>query len=176
MAQLPVTSIEPGHANEALQPLGQLPDFLKALLVADGTVTMALEAYFGEIIRIATTRQEPLTLPMDVPSLDMREGDLCFFRQVELYGEQSGRCFAAATSILNKQAIGEQLFEELVDEHMGIGVILRNSARGSFREVLQLKPGGLMSDFDVHRTYRVSLNGAAAILITEEFPVAVFQS
>lgn len=176
MAALPGTSIEPGYANAALQTLGPLPGFLKALLVADGTVTMALEAFFGETIRIAASCQEQVTLPFDVPALDMFQGDICFFRQVELLGEKTGRCYAAATSMLNPRAIGKRLFEELVDEHVGIGVILRNSARGSFREVLQLQTGGLMSQFDVHRTYRVSLNGAAAILITEEFPLEVFQT
>lgn len=176
MAELPDTSIEPGYAHQALAPLGVLPGFLKSLLVADGTVTMALEAYFGETIRIATSCQEQVLLPIDVAALDMRAGDLCYFRQVELLGEKSGTCYAAATSMLNKRAIGDRLFAELVDEHVGIGVILRNSARGSFREVLQLKTGGLMSSFDVHRTYRVSLNGVSAILITEEFPKEVFEA
>ena len=176
MSKLPEVSIEPGYANQALQPLGPLPGFLRALLVADGTVTMALEAFFGETIRIATAFQEQVELDHDLPALNMRAGELCYFRQVELLGEHTGTCYSAATSLLNKRAIGDRLFEQLVDEHVGIGVILRNSARGSFREVIQLSSGGLMTRFDVHRTYRVSLNSVPAILITEEFPVAVFDS
>jgi len=176
MTELKEASIEPGYALQSLLALGPLPGFLRALLVTDGTVTMALEAYFGEVIRIATTHQKQLQLPVAIPALGMRAGDTCYFRQVNLLGEQSNTCFAAATSILNKRAIGDSLFEQLVDEHVGIGVILRNSARGSFREVLRLQRGGLMSDFDVNRTYRVSLNGAPAILITEEFPISAYSA
>lgn len=176
MTELKDASIEPGYALQALLALGPLPGFLRALLVTDGTVTMALEAYFGEVIRISTTHQEQMHLPVAIPALGMRAGDTCYFRQVNLMGEQSNICFASATSILNKHAIGDSLFEQLVDEHVGIGVILRNSARGSFREVLRLQQGGLMSTFDVNRTYRVSLNGVPAILITEEFPASVYST
>lgn len=175
MARLTDASIEPNHARAALQALGELPPFLRSLLVADGTVTMALEAYFDEEIRIATVRQEPIQLTQDIPVLNMRAGDLCYFRQVELRGTSTDRCYAAATSILNKKAIGEALFAQLVDEHVGIGVILRNSAKGSFREVLAIQRGSLLADFDVYRSYRVSLAGVPAILINEEFPLAVYQ-
>ncbi len=60
------------------------------------------------------------------------------------------------------------------NKHEGIGVVLRNVAKGSFREVLQLGAGGLMINAAIHRTYRVSLNATPAILITEEFPLAAF--
>ena len=126
----------------ALQTLGSLPGFLRALLVADGTVTMALEAYFDEGVRVSTQLQRPEILPRAIPALNMNASDHCYFRQVRLLGEQSGSCYASATSILNKSAIGDELFEQLVDEHIGIGVILRNFARGSFREVLTVRRGG----------------------------------
>lgn len=176
LSLLESNSIEPGHANTALAPLGNIPPFLRALLVADGTVTMALEAFFGETIRIRTIRQGPMPLPAALQVLAMEKGDACYFREIELLGEATGKIYGHATSILNKQAIKAELFDELVDEHVGIGVILRNSAKGSFREVLAVKSGGLMSDYDVHRIYRVSLNARPAILITEEFPIAVYTS
>jgi chorismate-pyruvate lyase len=175
MSGLVEQSIEPGHARAALNALGELPGFLRSLLVADGTVTMALEAYFDEGIRIETLRQEPLQLPCELPVMNMQVGDLSYFRQVRLLGESTGTCYAEATSVLNKNAIGDALFEQLVDEHVGIGVILRNSAKGSFREVLSVERGSLLAGFDVHRTYRVSLSGVPAILISEEFPLAVYR-
>lgn len=175
MSSLEETSIEPGNARAALQELGELPGFLRSLLVADGTVTMALEAYFDEVIRIETVLQEPQELSAKIPVLDMEKGDLCYFRRVKLLGEDSGRCYAEAASILNKNAIGDALFEQLVDEHVGIGVILRNFARGSFREVLSIQRGKLFAGFDVHRTYRVSLGGVPAILISEEFPLDLYR-
>lgn len=175
MASLPQKSIEPGSVIPALKELGEVPGFLRSLLVADGTVTMALEAYFDEVIRISTTLQEPRSLPAAIPALHMNASDECYFRQVQLLGEISGTCFASATSILNKNAIGDALFEQLVDEHIGIGVILRNFAKGSFREVLSVSRGGLLAGFDVHRSYRVSLNGVPSILINEEFPLVPYQ-
>lgn len=175
MSELADTSIEPGHARHALSELGVIPGFLRALLVADGTVTMALEAYFDEVIRIETVRQEPRTLPCDLSVLGMKKGDTSYFRRVKLLGEDTGRCYAEATSLLNKNAIGDTLFEQLVDEHVGIGVILRNSAKGSFREVLQIKRASLFAGFDVYRTYRVSLGGVPAILINEEFPIDLYR-
>lgn len=175
MSELSEVSVEPGNASEALRQLGPLPGFLRSLLVADGTVTMALEAYFDEIIRIETVLQEPRVLGADLPALKMKAGDKSYFRRVKLIGEQTGTCYAEATSLLNKNAIGDVLFEQLVDEHVGIGVILRNSARGSFREVLSIHLGSLLAGFDVYRTYRVSLGGVPAILITEEFPLDVYR-
>ena len=175
MASLEETSIEPGYARSALNALGPVPSFLRSLLVADGTVTMALEAYFDEGIRIETLLQEPRSLEVAMPVLNMQVGDVSYFRQVKLIGESTGTVYAEATSLLNKNAIGDELFEQLVDEHVGIGVILRNSAKGSFREVLNVGRGCLLSGFDVFRTYRVSLSGVPAILISEEFPLDVYR-
>lgn len=175
MADLPVVSIEPDNARAALKALGDLPPFLRSLLVADGTVTMALEAYFDEEVRISTMLQEPGQLPVDLPVLGMSQGDTCYFRQVRLIGQTTQTCYAAASSILNKQSIGETLFEQLVDEHVGIGVILRNFAKGSFREVVHIARGSLLAGMDVYRSYRVSLSGVPAILINEEFPLEVYR-
>lgn len=174
IGELTSQSIEPDDVRGALSALGELPPFLRALLVADGTVTMALEAYFDEDIRIVTSLQEPRSLPVALPVLNMKAGDTCYFRQVQLVGVSSATCYAAATSLLNKNAIGDELFAQLVDEHVGIGVILRNSAKGSFREVLRIARGSLLADFDVYRSYRVSLGGIPAILINEEFPIGVY--
>ncbi len=175
MSNLPQGSIEPDGARAALHALGELPAFLRALLVADGTVTMALEAYFDEEIRISTVLQEPKQLPFGIDVLGMAKGDTCYFRQVKLMGQTSQTCYAAASSILNKRAIGDELFAQLVDEHVGIGVILRNFAKGSFREVIHIARGSLLADMDVYRSYRVSLGGVPAILINEEFPLDVYR-
>ena len=174
LGELTEHSVEPGGAIDALLGLGELPPFLRSLLVADGTVTLALEAYFGETIRIVTLRQGAVRLSSSLSVLCMPQGATGYFREVELRGESTGEVYAHASSILNKRAIPGSLFDALVDERVGIGVILRNSAKGSFREVLRVATGGLMTDFDVNRTYRVSLGGVPSILITEEFPISIF--
>lgn len=135
---------------------------------------MVLEAYSAEPIRIKILRHEPMRVPEAVPALDMDKDEECLFREVELLGESSGSLYAHATSVINKQSIQSSLFEHLDDKHEGIGVVLRNVAKGSFREVLDLCKGGVMTNNDLNRTYRVNMNAVPAILITEEFPLDVY--
>jgi len=174
LSKLDARGIEPGDVGQRLAPYPQIPAFLRALLVTDGTVTMALEAYFREPIRINTILQGYLTLTQDLPAVGMAEGETCLYREVELMGAETGNLYVHASSVVNKNVIQMPVFERLVDEHEGIGVVLRNVAKGSFREVLELGLGGIMIDAGMHRTYRVSLNATPAILITEEFPLAVY--
>ena len=174
LSHLDSHNIEPSEVGMCLAPYGHIPAFLRALLVTDGTVTMALEAFFLEAICINTLRQGYLELPLDLPALGLAEGETCLYREVELIGANTGNMYVHASSVINKKVIKMPIFERLVNEHEGIGVVLRNVAKGSFREVLQLGAGGLMINAAMHRTYRVSLNATPAILITEEFPLAAF--
>ena len=178
LSEISEGGIESGQVNDVLSKLesetGEIPPFLRALLVTDGTVTMALEAYFSERISINTLRQGRISAPSSLPVLEVSKYGDCFFREVELIGEKSGLCYGHASSILNKNAIDADLFEQLVSENVGIGVILRSLARGSHREVLALGGGNIMTSSDVRRTYSVSINALPAILITEEFTRAVY--
>ena len=167
-------SIEPGRVNEALNVLGQIPAFLRSLLVADGTVTMALEAFFSETITIKMLRQGQLSSPQSIPTLNLKAGESCLFREVILLGETTGRLYTHATSIVRKDVIDTELFDHLLDEHEGIGVVLRNVAKGSFREVIDVSRLNSGLEACVERTYRVSLNSIPTILITEEFAVSTF--
>jgi chorismate-pyruvate lyase len=152
-----------------------VPPFLRALLVADGTVTMLLEAYFREMIGIRTLAQQTFELRQQVPVLGVGCGDDLFFRKVELSGTESGQLYAFAHTLLNPAVINTRLFAELVTEDVGIGWILRNSARGSFRQVLQINAGGIgQMPNSVNRTYLVSIKGTPALLITEEFPLDAY--
>ncbi|MFP6806619.1 MAG: chorismate pyruvate-lyase family protein [Pseudomonadales bacterium] len=175
LAALSDRGIESGEVSRAFKNLGDIPAFLRALLVTDGTITMALEAYFSEAIKINTLRQGIVTASQPLAALGVNIDDECFFREVELLGASTGHTYAHATSILNKNAINKDLFDQLVNEHVGIGVILRNVARGSFREVLDVSSGNVMVQSDLSRTYRVSINAVPAILITEEFDKATFR-
>ena len=174
LSQLQGCGIEPGHVSETLAPLGDIPPFLRALLVADGTVTMALEAYFEEAINIRTIRQGRLDTPTSLPALGVNIGRSVLFREVELVGGTTGVCYVHACSVINESAINVSVFEQLVDEHEGIGVVLRNVAKGSFREVLDVSRLAVMANGDLSRTYRVSMSSIPAILITEEFPMQVY--
>ena len=168
---------EPMRIGEIASLLAQyenVPPFLRSLLVADGTVTMALEAYFLEQIEIRTLRQGKVLAPRNITALDLNKDDECLVREVQLMGVTSGTCYVRAMTVINPGRLSSILFEQLIDEEEGIGAILRNVAKGSFREVIHIGKGGLMSDADIHRSYRVSLNSLPALLITEEFELSAY--
>lgn len=149
-----------------------LPPFLRSLLVADGTVTLLLSAYFREDIVIETSRQSMLVMPSDLPVLGLRAMGEVFIRQVQLLGSVSGKCYAIATSLINPAHLPSDLFEALIDENVGMGEVLRNSARGSYREVLHICQ---VSEGIMRRTYAVFLQQRPAILITEDFNTGLFE-
>lgn len=154
--------------------LGQhagLAPFLRSLLVADGTVTLAISAFFDESIDVVVKEQAGLRSPLEVPTLGLNVGDNAFYRCVDLVGAETERCYASAVSVLNPTRIHDQLFDELIDEQVGMGEVLRNSARGSYREVLDIRR--TMED-EMSRTYAVFVEGYPAILITEGFNEEVF--
>jgi chorismate-pyruvate lyase len=162
-------TIEPGVERDAtsfIAPLNELKPFLRALLVADGTVTLLLRAYFDEDVLVETTSQSSFVVESALPHLVLMKGDDAFFRQVELTGNKTGHTYAQATSVLNPAALKPELFAALIKEDVGMGDVLRNSARGSYREILDVRA---VDDARMARTYTVVLDSKPAILITEVF-------
>lgn len=156
-----------------LAPFPDLPGFLRALLVADGTVTSLLGAYFDEPIRVSCVEQDEVTLDFAIPVLQMNAGESVFWRGVTLAGEETGRQYATAFSLLNPANIQPRLFQDLISDNVGMGEVLRNSRRGSYRRVLRVFRD---EDRNVSRTYMVYLEGLPTILITETFDVSCFQA
>ena len=74
--------------------------------------------------------------------------------------------YAQASSVLNPSALKPELFAALIKEDVGMGDVLRNSARGSYREILDVRA---LDDERMARTYTVVLDSNPAILITEVF-------
>jgi len=172
--------LEGNDLHLARERLGiDLPPFLRTLLVADGTVTMALEAYYDEPVDVVTMNQSFEELATSLPALAIEQGEEVLYREVILRGRQSDCVYASAYSLIRKAAVGQSLYQALVEERVGIGTLLRNTAKGSYREILKLRVGGLGDDLEigtgelmVNRTYCVYLDSAPGILITEVFPVS----
>jgi len=191
-------ALEGPGLHAALQGLDrELPPFLRTLLVADGTVTMAIEAYYGESIEVRTINQLAMSLPEAMPMLGVEAATDILYREVILQGSDSGRVYACAYSMIRRSVIADSLYRELVAERVGIGTLLRNTAKGSYREILSIRQGGIAdvgdqlitdvshSDEDldnsiekglVSRTYCVYLDSKPGILITEVFPVSPYLS
>ena len=152
--------------------LAALPPFLRTLLVADGTVTRSLEAYFWEPIDVVQVNQQKVTLECEVKHLGLGAGDTTLYREVELRGRTSGRLFSTAQSYIHLDVVPAPWRTKLMDGRLGIGTLISDSGMESFREIV---------DFDftrpqvVVRTYLILLNGTAAIQISEAFPVTEFE-
>ncbi len=154
------------------QQFFDLPTAVRALLIADGTVTMALEAIYKEAIKVELSDQSMMLLDSDVPLLGLKAGHQVFYREVGLRGERSNRRYVSAYSLLKEGALSPELWERLRNREVGMGVILRNASQGSFRRVLHIDTGDLIDQQDankVHRTYSVTIDDQPAILITEVF-------
>lgn len=154
-----------------LAPFAHLPGILKALLVADGTVTSLLSAYFDEAIVVAMQTQGEISTPQDVPGLGLSRGCAAFVREVTLAGSTTQRQYARAFSLLNPGHLDKSMFNALIGEKVGMGEVLRNAGRGSYRRVLSVFPAG---QDEVGRTYTVFLDGLPAIIITEWFDTRAF--
>ena len=169
--------------NGAVIALSDLPPFLRALLVTDGTVTKLLEAYFWEPVAVDTLEQRRETAEEPVPWIGLGVGDRCLLRDARLRGVNSGHAFAEALSLIRIERIPKDFQRRLIDREIGIGVLIRDSGLESYREVLDVgldheaaPPGGGKGDADriVFRTYRIIIGGHPVILITERFPLSLY--
>ncbi len=156
-------------------PLAELPPFLRALLVTDGTVTKILEAYFWEPVEVRTLEQDFWTAERPVDWLGVGAGDKILIRLAHLQGIDSGRSYAEAFSVIRADLIPAAFRQRLIDREIGIGVLIRDSGLESYREVMEIgidhpDPG----EERVFRTYRIIIAGAPVILITESFPLALY--
>jgi chorismate-pyruvate lyase len=154
-------------------PLTGLPPFLRALLVTDGTVTKTLEAYFWEPVVVDTLAQGLVTAERDIPWVDVVAGDQVLSRQAQLRGADSGRIYAEAFSVIRTERIPIAFRQRLIDREIGIGVLIRDSGLESYREVLEVGAAA-SGGAEVFRTYRIIIDHAPVILITETFPVSLY--
>ena len=110
--------------NESLH-MEALPPFLRTLLVADGTVTKSLEAFFWEQIEVENLGQAPARLSEAAPWLNLAAGESVLERRVRLRGMESGRVYAYAQSLIKLEALPEHLRADLQQGRIGIGELLR---------------------------------------------------
>ncbi len=171
------------RTGKADVPIRELPPFLRALLLMDGTVTKILEAYFWEPVEVVTLRQEFVHTEHPIPWIRIDPGDRVLIRRARLSGIESKRAYAMAFSVIRTQLIPAAFRQRLIDRQVGIGVLIRDSGLESYREVLEIgiEPGSENSgqttpdESDlVFRTYRIVIDGEPVILITEHFPLNLY--
>jgi len=153
----------------------RLPPFLRTLLVADGTVTKSLEAFFWEPVVVENLGQSLKPLSQEVFALDLPVGATVLERRVRLLGMESAREFAQAHSLIKLEALPEHLREDLQLGRIGIGELLRERGLETYREILDVGQSASIDDA-IYRTYRILIQHQPAILITETFPCALYRS
>jgi chorismate-pyruvate lyase len=162
--------------------MASLPPFLRTLLVTDGTVTKSLEAYYWEPVRVDNVSNTVVTSESEIDWLDVRNGEEVIARGVQLRGGMSRTLYASAFSIIRMALIPEALRTRLLAGQLGIGELIRECGLETYRELLEFGYTTDMSRFGgpetnlecVYRTYRIILDHRPAILVSECFPVAVF--
>ncbi len=165
--------------------LSILPPFLRTLLVTDGTVTKILEAYFWEPVSVDTLMQEMVTVEQAIHWINVAPKTEVLVRQARLRGSHSDNIYATAFSVIRSECIPASFRQRLIDREIGIGVLIRDSGLESYREVMEVgveprrpasKAETLHPDDKIFRTYRIIIDGAPVILITESYPISCYAS
>ena len=173
----------PGFSDSSVGPirgtLSELPRALRTLLVADGTVTKLLEAFFWETIGVRVTSQEVVREdPFGVGEIS----DV-IHRVVVIENAAQKHIYACATSKIVLNRLAPDVREALMHEHIGMGALLRAKRLETYREhrglhirdagptdapLLETTPDSLV----VEREYRIHTNSAPFVNIREVFPIA----
>jgi len=164
--------------------LSKLPPFLRTLLVMDGTVTKALEAWFWEPVKVYPLKNELTELTETVEGLNAKKGDKALQREVTLQGDNSNKVFACARSTVLLDYLPDEIGEALGTGKIGIGELFRNKGLETYRELFNInyfpkRPEGdaLLENLSgeiVSRSYQIWVNGSPAIVVVEYFPVDCF--
>jgi len=182
----PVGAMIDPEQQRVVDLMSALPPFLRTLLITDGTVTRSLEAYFWEPVCVEhLALQVEENLPR-LSCLETENHERLLIREVQLIGEQSKRVYARAHSVVRLSRFPAKVQDKLESGGIGIGVLINTFSLESYREILEL---GFCKDLQfvektgrhptatpyIFRTYRIKTNGEPAILITEKFPLALYQ-
>ena len=161
----------------------RLSPILRVLLVTDGTVTRTLASYFGEAIAVDVLEHAERTSELPYPQIDIAKGDHILHRFVRLLGKTTGKVYAVAESVAVLEHVSEQMRRQLIEEHKGIGELLRENRLETYRELLSADLTTAEDwaehlqlaarDEVVTRDYRIYQGGRAVLLIREVFPAAL---
>lgn len=168
-------------SNGYILDLATLPPFLRTLLVADGTVTKSLEAYFWEPVKVQPVRQCLHESMSEIPGLPDSSGHEMLRREVLLQGGDAQTVYAAARSFLWLDKLDGALRSALEEGKIGIGELLREQGIETYREIVNVDfltevpaDDDLLANVSVplvSRSYRIRVSGEPAFLVTEYFPV-----
>lgn len=165
--------------------LTMLPAFLRTLLVTDGTVTKSLEAWFWEKVRIESINNHLEAADKGISGLEIDNGDEILQREVLLKGVETDRVFATARSTVSLKYLPNEIGSALENGEIGIGELLREKGIETYRDIFNINFIPKSSESDtllclmqsdvLSRSYRIRVNKHPAIIVTEYFPINIYQ-
>ncbi len=177
----PLITTPSGYAID----LKNIPIFLRTLMVTDGTVTKSLEAWFWEPISIIPLNNSLETLTQGVDGLEVEAGDKILQREVYLKGNHTEQLFAGARSTVSLKHLPEKIGNQLEEGKIGIGELLRKQGVETYRDIFDVnfiksapEDDELLKQLKgelISRSYRIRVNGHPAIIVTEFFPIIIYQ-
>lgn len=160
--------------------------FQRALLALDGTVTKFIEAYTMEPVKVGVLWQTARRLETEHAALQAQAGSEVVAREVLLRGQDSGRVYAYAVSLLLPERLPPDALTRLAAEPAGLGRMLANGSIENRRELLwygREQLAALAPEILEHtgeqflsRAYRILIGGRPAMLIVEKFPANLADS
>ena len=172
--------------------IAAMPAILRTLLVTDGTVTKTLEAYFWEAISVTHLEQGEISATAPIEFLENAAGEAILDRRIRLVGKSSNSTYAYAHSFIRLDMLPTEFRSDLKSGLIGIGEILRETGLETYRELVDLgeysntgsenesNNGGfgenaVYNEHIIYRTYRIMINHNPVILVTEQFPITIYQ-
>lgn len=163
-----------------------LPSFLRTLLVMDGTVTKSLSAWFWEAVMVELQYNQLDSATSSIIGLEgLEQGNTILKREVILRGRKTKKIFACARSVVSLKNLPSNIAYSLENDEMGIGELLRENGIETYRDIFNINYFSSSNDGDpllhhlsgeiVSRSYRIRVEGVPAIIVTEYFPVSLYQ-
>lgn len=147
-----------------------IPPLLRLLLVTDGTVTKALEAYFNSAVQVHLIGQgrEPSRAGV-FDKINLVSKDL-MYREVHLVKRVNHTVLAQAESIIALDRLPADLAESLLAGRFGIGELIRSQGLDTYRQLCDLGICERNAVLGVWRRYEICQQGTALIQVQEWFP------
>ena len=170
-----------GTVTEPIRDPKRLSPLTRMLLVADGTVTDAVEAYYFEPCTVVKLGQRRQRLDHPLAPLELRAGAPVLERTIAMRGDESGETRFLAHTSFALARVGRGFVSDLEGTDLSLGDVLRRHMPTARREILgagivRKQPRGLLGQWMktapvwVVRTYILRVRGAAIALVNEYLP------
>lgn len=151
------------------------PAFLRALLVADGTVTKLIEAYALEPLQVLLHGQQPVSNQETPQNFRLNLSNFYLHRKISLVGSRSSTVYLHAESWIDLNLFDEKIHQDFLHAKIGIGEIVQKFQLPTYRKIQDFCSEENEGQTFLVRTYVIHVNQHPAIQITEKFPINVYE-